>query len=296
MSSFFSWFRKAAAVSPESARRPRAVIRRAWSRRLPTYAEGAARLLHEKPVLVARRLVHGFGEGEMRITTLKGVSLELLRGQVVLLMGPTGCGKSTLLSILSGLLRPNSGQVLALGEDLWSMSEQDQERFRLRHFGFIFQGYNLFPALTARQQLEMVLRWGEGVPSHEARRRADQMLERLGLGNRGHLRPAQLSGGQKQRVAIGRALIKEPAFLFADEPTSALDWEHGRQVIQLLRDAAHERGTTALVIAHDSRLIPYCDRLFYLSEGRLIERDTRTAGDDHSEPGPRRPLLAAAAG
>src|SRR5439155_20386833 len=142
-------------------------------------------------------------------------------GEIVLLMGPSGSGKSTLLAILSGLLRPDSGQVQALNQYLWTMSDKQRERFRLEHFGFIFQGYNLFAALTARQQLEMVVRWGEGASAREARRRAEEMLALLGLARKAHLRPAELSGGEKQRVAIGRALIKNPNFCFADEPTSA---------------------------------------------------------------------------
>src|SRR5262249_53808524 len=180
-------------------------------------------------------------------------------------------GKSTLLAVLSGLLRPDSGRVVALGQDLWAMSEQERERFRLAHCGFIFQGYNLFGSLTARQQIEMVVRWGGGASPREARRRADEMLALLGLAKKAHLRPAELSGGEKQRVAIGRALIKEPEFCFADEPTSALDWAHGEQVVELLRSAAHDRGATVLIVAHDSRIIPYVDRVLYLADGRLRE-------------------------
>jgi putative ABC transport system ATP-binding protein len=143
--------------------------------------------------------------------------------------------------------------------------------FRRRHCGFIFQGYNLFPALTARQQLEIVLRWGQGAPAREARRRADELLSLLGLAKKADLRPSQLSGGEKQRVAIGRALIKEPVFCFADEPTSALDWAHGEQIIELLRTAAQERGTTVLVVAHDARIIPHVDRVLKLEDGYLAE-------------------------
>ena len=117
----------------------------------------------------------------------------------------------------------------------------------------------------------MVVRWGEGASAGEARRRADEMLTLLGLAKKSHLRPAEMSGGEKQRVAIGRALIKDPNFCFADEPTSALDWSHGEQVIELLRNAAHERGATVLVVAHDSRIIPYADRVFNLEDGRLQE-------------------------
>src|SRR5437588_1138262 len=188
-------------------------------------------------------------------------------------MGPSGSGKSTLLAVLSGLLRPDGGRVISLGTDLWGLPVREQEAFRLRHCGFIFQGYNLFGALSARQQLEMVLRWGEGASARDARRRCDEMLTLLGLAKKAHLRPAELSGGEKQRVAIGRALIKDPNFCFADEPTSALDWAHGEQVIELLRNAAHERGATVLVVAHDSRIIPYADRVYNLEDGRLLETE-----------------------
>jgi putative ABC transport system ATP-binding protein len=199
------------------------------------------------------------------------VSLELQAGRFSLLMGPSGSGKSTLLAILSGLMHPSAGQVLALGQDIWELSEQARRDFRLRHCAFIFQGYNLFPALTARQQLEMVLRWGEGISHRETRRRSAEMLELLGLARKADLLPAQLSGGEKQRVAIGRALIKKPTFCFADEPTSALDWEHGRRVVELLRDVAHAQRATVLVVAHDARLVSLSDQVFHLEDGCLEE-------------------------
>jgi len=186
-------------------------------------------------------------------------------------MGPSGSGKSTLLAALAGLKPPDSGQVVGLGQDLWQLSDRDRKQFRLHNCGFIFQGYNLFPALTARQQLEMVLRWGLGASAREARGRAQQMLQLLGLGAKAHLRPGQLSGGEQQRVAIGRALIKAPALCFADEPTAALDWAHGEQVIELLRGVAQKSGATVLVVAHDARLVPYANRVFHLVDGRLAE-------------------------
>jgi putative ABC transport system ATP-binding protein len=226
-------------------------------------------MLRDKPTLVGQRLTRTFGKGETLTTALCEVSLDLYPGQFCLLMGPSGSGKSTLLAVLSGLLRPDSGRVLALDQDLWQMSDRDRERFRLAHYGFIFQGYNLFPALSARQQLELVLRWGEGLSGRAARKRAEQTLALLGLAKKARLRPDQLSGGEKQRVAIGRALIKEPAFCFADEPTSSLDWAHGEQVIELLRNAAHDREATILVVAHDARIIPYADRVVHLEDGCL---------------------------
>jgi putative ABC transport system ATP-binding protein len=226
------------------------------------------------PSLRARHLTRTFGSGETRTIAVQDVSLDLQSGEFVMLMGPSGSGKSTLLAILSGLLHPDSGHVCALGQDLWRQTEPAREMFRLRYCGFIFQGYNLFPALSAQQQLEIVLRWGEGVPGRQARRRAAEMLALLGLAKKSRLRPGQLSGGEKQRVAIGRALIKEPVFCFADEPTSALDWAHGEQVIELLRAAARERGTTVLVVAHDARIVPYADRVLQLEDGCLAEPET----------------------
>lgn len=224
-----------------------------------------------EPTVKAWGLNRTFGSGEMLTYALRDVAIELYPGQITLLMGPSGSGKSTLLAVLSGLLHPDTGKVLALGQDLWGMNERQREQFRLQHCGFIFQGYNLFPALTARQQLEMILRWGKGTGAKEARQRAEQILDLLGLSKKAHLRPQQLSGGEKQRVAIGRALIKEPSFCFADEPTAALDWKHGEQVIELLRAAAHDQGATILVVGHDARIIPHVDRVFNLEDGVLVE-------------------------
>jgi putative ABC transport system ATP-binding protein len=252
----------------------------------------------EKCCLEGRRLTHAFGQGATRTTVLRDVSVGLRPGELGLVMGPSGSGKSTLLALLSGLLRPGCGQVLALGEDLWRLSARARKQFRQRHFGFIFQGYNLFPALTARQQLEIMRRWGVGVPARLAQARADEMLELLGLGGKGTLRPAQLSGGEKQRVAIGRALIKQPVFCFADEPTSALDWAHGRQAVELLRAAATDQGAAVLVVSHDARIAPYADQVYHLEDGRLHRpcpgREGGGAAGPGPEPGvwPRRIVLA----
>ncbi len=228
------------------------------------------------PSLQGVNLVRTYGDGTARRAALQQVTLNLYPGQLVLLMGPSGSGKSTLLAILSGLLEPDSGQVLAADKgqllDVWRLSAKQREQFRRKHTGFIFQGYNLFPALTARQQLELVLMWGENVSRSEARRRADEMLDRLGLLPNRHKKPAQLSGGEKQRVAIGRALVKNPTFMFADEPTSALDWENGQKVIELLRDAAHQRGAAVLCVSHDHRILPFVDVYYHLDDGRLEQR------------------------
>ncbi len=225
------------------------------------------------PVLRAVRMSRSFGDGALRRFALKDVSVDLFPGQLALLMGPSGSGKSTLLAVLSGLLPPDSGQVFAQDRgqtvDVWAMSESEREQFRLRHTGFIFQGYNLFPALSARQQLEIVLKWGVGLDGTDARRRADEMLDRLGMDKQKSKKPAQLSGGEKQRVAIGRALVKNPTFIFADEPTSALDWENGQVVLELLRAAAKARGASIFVVSHDDRMKEYADVIYRLNEGHL---------------------------
>jgi putative ABC transport system ATP-binding protein len=222
--------------------------------------------------LQGHELFRTFADGAQIRTVLDNVSLALRRSELVVLMGPSGSGKSTLVSVLSGLLSPTSGQVLLMGEDLWGGDERRREDIRRRHLGFVFQGYNLFPALTARQQLEITLRWSGGVGAREARRRSERMLGLLGLGTKMNLRPAQMSGGEKQRVAIGRALVKSPALCFADEPTSALDWANGESVIALLRAAAHEEGAAVLVVSHDPRIAPLADRVLHLEAGRLTER------------------------
>ena len=233
-------------------------------------AKAPAAIIRPSSSLIGHDLLRSFGAGSNKTFALQGVSLELRPNELNLLMGPSGSGKTTLLAVLSALLRPCDGRVAALGQEIWRMSEQELERFRLKHCSYVFQGYNLFPALTAREQLEIVLRWGEGASAREARKRSEAVLSQLGLGNKLNLRPAQMSGGEKQRVAIGRALVKNPSFLFADEPTSALDWENGQQVIELLHGVARQRGSTVLVVTHDPRLVNYADRVIEMADGKLM--------------------------
>ena len=223
--------------------------------------------------LQGRHLLRTFGKGKNEITAVNDVSLDLYRSKVSMLMGPSGSGKSTLLAILSGLLPPNKGEVIALGRNLWQLSETERRRFRQQQYGFIFQGFNLLPALNARQQLEIVLRWGEGASAKEARDRSEEMLDLLGLEHKHHLLPEELSGGEKQRVAIGRALIKKPSYCFADEPTSALGWENGKQVVELLTEAAHRQSATVLIVAHDPRIVPFMDKVWNLRDGCLGDAD-----------------------
>ncbi len=267
------------------ARRVPALSR--WLGRSAVPEAAPAVVVKGAPTLAGSDLMRVFGSGEGKTFALNDVSVEFRPGEMNLLMGPSGSGKSTLLAVLSGLLRPDAGEVRAFDRDLWRMGDDAMERFRLAHCSYIFQGYNLFPALTAREQLEIVLRWGEGCTPREATKRADHVLGRLGLGHRAHLRPMQLSGGEKQRVAIGRALVKNPSFIFADEPTSALDWENGQQVIELLTESARERGAMVLVVTHDHRLTPYADRMYAMADGKLLDGDAPAPPRHHVNPGPR---------
>jgi putative ABC transport system ATP-binding protein len=210
-----------------------------------------------------------YGEGVQRIDALHPVSLSLNTGELMMITGPSGSGKSTLLAILSGLLSPDSGSVEALGSALAPMSADQRDRFRLAHSGFIFQGFHLLPALTASEQVEIVLK-RLGVSKQEARSRAAEALKTVGLERRMANRPGEMSGGEKQRVAIARALAKRPALIFADEPTSALDSENGRQIAALLRAEAHAHGATVVCVTHDSRLADLADHVLRMEDGRML--------------------------
>ncbi len=225
--------------------------------------------------LIAEGLVKSFVTGKVRTDVLRALSVAMDAGELTLVSGPSGCGKSTLLAILSGLLRPDAGRVLALGEDLGRLGARELERFRLLHTGFVFQGFNLFPALNAVGQVALPLGY-LGMSDGLARRRAVAALEEVGLGSRMRLRPAELSGGEKQRVAIARALAKEPQLLFADEPTSALDAGNGQIIIGILHAIAREHGATVLCVSHDPRLVAHADRVLAMEDGTILS-DSRPA-------------------
>jgi putative ABC transport system ATP-binding protein len=223
----------------------------------------------------ARGVTKRFKTGRTYIEVLKGVDFDALHGDLTMVMGPSGSGKSTLVATLSGLLKPDSGTVHAMGEDLWSMRPGKIDRFRLDHCGFIFQGFNLFSALTAVQQVATILKY-KGYGPAEAKARAAVALEEVGLGARMNQRPSELSGGEKQRVAIARALAKDPQLIFADEPTSALDGENGQVVIKLLQRAAKQHGAAVICVTHDPRLEAYADRVIHIEDGHILD-DRRTA-------------------
>lgn len=227
------------------------------------------------PALQARGVRKSFVSGRIESTVLHDLTLDVRARELTLISGPSGCGKSTLLAILSGLQPADAGGVRALGHELSGLNMRELEHFRLQHTGFVFQGYNLFPALTALEQVELPLSY-MGLPKGMARRRAIESLEEVGLGPRMRLRPAELSGGEKQRVAIARALAKEPELLFADEPTSALDSANGQVVIDILHRIARTHGTTVLCVSHDPRLVGHADRVLAMEDGRILS--------DHAPP------------
>ena len=235
--------------------------------------------------ILAEGLCKRFKTGRSHVTVLDRVDFQAKAGEVTMVMGPSGSGKSTLIAALSGLMKPDQGSVQALGSDLWSRSGRRIDRFRLEHCGFIFQGFNLFPALTALQQVSTVLRY-QGLGPRQARDRAVAALTEMGLAPRLHQRPSELSGGEKQRVAIARALAKSPKLVFADEPTSALDGESGQLVVRLLRRAATEHGAAVVCVTHDPRLEGFADRLVRLEDGRILSDEPILTARAHPIPQP----------
>ena len=183
-------------------------------------------------------------------------------------MGPSGSGKTTLLSIIAGLLTPTAGKVFLLGEEITKLSRTQLAEFRLHNIGFIFQGFNLFPALTALENVELALHL-KGIRGRNAKEEAKTRLEQVGLQDKIHLLPQDLSGGQKQRVAVARALTGEPPLIMADEPTAALDSTSGRGVIDLLKTLAKQGNTTVLMVTHDPRIMDVADSILTLEDGRI---------------------------
>jgi putative ABC transport system ATP-binding protein len=211
-----------------------------------------------------------YQSGQQSYQVLKNIDLTVQKGDVQLLMGPSGSGKTTLLSILAGLLTPTSGRVCLLGQEITKMSRHQLARFRLQNIGFIFQGFNLFPALTAAENIEVALNM-KGIKGKAAKHEAQVLLEQVGLAAQAKLHPRDLSGGQKQRVAIARALSGNPRIIMADEPTAALDSHSGHTVIELLRRLAKEGGCTVLMVTHDPRIVNSADRVIYLEDGIIQE-------------------------
>jgi putative ABC transport system ATP-binding protein len=218
--------------------------------------------------LKARSVVKGFGTGARRTPVVRDVSLEVAVGETVFLVGPSGSGKTTLLSILGCLLRPDAGRIEVLGRNVTRLDQGELTAFRREHVGFVFQTFNLFPTLSALDNVSLALAM-RGQPLRQAAAQAATALGQVGLAKRAHLRPAQLSTGECQRVAVARALATGPALLFADEPTASLDAENGQSVMRLLSGLVRQRGTTLVVVTHDKRIYPFADRILRLEDGLL---------------------------
>ena len=216
-----------------------------------------------------RGLVKSFGSGETAVTVLKGIDLNVYFGELLLLVGESGGGKTTLLSAIAGILDIDAGDLDVLGSSLTNMSPGTRTRFRGRTMGFIYQQFNLLPALTAAENVAVPLLI-QGTRKKEAISRGRLMLERVGLGDRTEFLPRNLSGGQQQRVAIARALVNEPQLLVCDEPTAALDGPNGQKIMELIRDVGRAPDRCVIVVTHDSRIFQFGDRMAELTDGRIV--------------------------
>jgi putative ABC transport system ATP-binding protein len=221
-----------------------------------------------------RGLSKSFGAGEQRVQALRSVDWDIHAGQLTMIVGPSGCGKTTLLSVIAGILDCDEGEVSIFGQSLTTMRDRARTRFRAENIGFVFQQYNLLPALTAAENAAIPLVIA-GWSRERAVRRAGEVLDSLGMGKKLDSLPGQLSGGQMQRVAIARALVHEPRLLVCDEPTAALDHETGHTVMELLRGAAVRPDRAVIVVTHDNRVFAFGERIAHMDDGRIVQVDER---------------------
>ncbi|MBL8794473.1 MAG: ABC transporter ATP-binding protein [Planctomycetia bacterium] len=219
--------------------------------------------------ILARGVCKEFGSGPQRTPVLQGAGLGIARGEVVFLVGPSGSGKTTLLSILGCILTPDGGSVQVLNQEVAQLRPAELAAFRQRHLGYVFQTFNLFPTLSALDNVALAATM-RGVALPTARAQAERLLEQVGLSRQGRLRPGQLSTGGCQRVAVARGLVNDPAILFADEPTASLDAANGQAVMELLTRLVKAHGVTLVVVTHDSRILSFANRILHLEHGRLI--------------------------
>src|SRR3954466_2591009 len=222
----------------------------------------------QNAVVVADSLTRRYGEGESAVDALRGVSLEIPRGQFTAVMGPSGSGKSTLMHILAGLDLPTSGTVAIEGQEITSMDDGELTLLRRKHIGFIFQFFNLLPMLTAEENVTLPLSLAGEKPDQAW---VDELIGKVGLGDRRNHRPSELSGGQQQRVAIARSLITRPTVLFADEPTGNLDSTTSEEILTLLRNSVDEYGQTIVMVTHDAAAAAIADRTMFLADGVLVK-------------------------
>ena len=237
-----------------------------------------------QPIILAREVHKTFRTGRIEVHALRGIDLSVANGEMVAIMGPSGCGKTTLLNCLSGLDDFDAGEVIIDGTDIRKMSDHDRTTYRAQHMGFVFQTYNLLPVITAVENVELPL-LVSGVRPKEARRRALLALEQTGLYNRADHRPAELSGGQRQRATIARALVNDPAIVWADEPTGNLDSKSANDILALLRTLNVDHGQTFVVVTHDPLIGAQCDRIVHMQDGLITNAEHVEAqpGQDTAE-------------
>ncbi len=224
------------------------------------------------PIVIAEQIHKTFRAGELEVHALRGVDLTIERGEMVAIMGPSGCGKTTLLNTLSGLDSFDSGLVTIEGTSLAAMSDRTRTIYRARRMGFVFQTFNLLPVISAVENVEMPL-LVSGVRPAEARRRALKSLEQVGLADRAAHRPMQLSGGQMQRVTIARALVNDPALVWADEPTGNLDVGSSTEVLGLMQQLNREQGQTFVIVTHDPEVAGLCGRIVHMEDGEIVTNE-----------------------
>jgi putative ABC transport system ATP-binding protein len=220
----------------------------------------------EPPVIVGSNLTRRYGAGDTAVEALRGVSLEISRGELTAVMGPSGSGKSTLMHILAGLDRPTSGSVAIEGTDITRLGDNGLTKLRRRHIGFVFQFFNLLPMLTAEENVALPLSLAGTKPQDGW---FDEVIASVGLSDRRRHRPSELSGGQQQRVAIARALVSRPTVMFADEPTGNLDSKTGEEILHLLRRSVDDYGQTTVMVTHEARAATIADRILFLADGRI---------------------------
>ena len=238
-----------------------------------------------------RNVIKEFNKGTARAVALQGLNLDVAPGELTLIVGPSGCGKTTLISIVAGTLDATSGDVSVLGQDLVHMSKQAKTAFRDRNVGFVFQQFNLLPALTSAENVAVPLVIN-GWPKAKAMVRAAEVLTSVGLSDRMHFRPANLSGGQQQRVAIARGIVHNPKLLVCDEPTSAIDAKAGHTIMELIRKLALEPDRITLVVTHDQRVYGFADRIVSLEDGRVSgEERPQSDSANHTASGSSEPLI-----
>lgn len=216
----------------------------------------------------ANKLVKWFGEGEAKTFAIRDVTFEASFGEMLYIEGPSGSGKTTLLSMISGILRPNSGSVTVKGRDIWDLSADQLADFRLHTIGFVFQDYHLFPRLTTAENvaIPLILKKQDWDASMKL---AQRYLEIVGLGERAQLPPVKLSGGEQQRVAIARAIVSAPDILIFDEPTASLDGDTGKRILEFVKGNILNEQRSILVVTHDSRIFPYADRIIRMEDGQI---------------------------